>query len=171
MHRQRVHLVAYQERAFHRLDLLGALLLAHFGHGEHQFDRLVVVQQFGLDAEQRRQLELRLAAVGRQVVDLAAQRNGFAEPLFKFGHGERRRDADFGAQFAQRGLRTGPDDVLDREIVAVQRLFARVGVDQARQRRGVQPEVVAERRILPEIVGVVRIVVGRKGVARQQDDP
>ena len=53
LHSQRVHLVAYQERAFHRLDLLGALLLAHFGHGEHQFDRLVVVQQFGLDAEQR----------------------------------------------------------------------------------------------------------------------
>ena len=104
-------------------------------------------------------------------MDLAAQRNGFAEPLFKLGHGERRRDADFGAQFAQRGLRTGPDDVLDGEIVAVQRLFARIGVDQARQRRGVQSEVVAERRILPEIVGVVRIVVGRKGVARQQDDP
>ena len=32
-------------------------------------------------------------------------------------------------------------------------------------------EVVAERRILPVIGGVVRIVVGRKGVARQQDDP
>ena len=171
LHGQRVHLVADLERALHLFDLLGALFLAHFGHGEHQVYRLVVVQQCGFDTQQRRQPKLCLSAVRGQEMDFAPQRNGFAEPFLEFGEGICRCDADLCAQLAQRGLRACPDDVLDREIVAVECLFARVGVDQARQRGDVQPEIVEERRILPEIVGVVRIVVGRKGVARQQDDP
>ena len=160
LHGQRVHLVADLECALHLLDLLGALFLAHFGHGEHQVYRLVVVQQCGFDTQQRRQPKLSLSAVGRQEMDFAPQRNGFAEPFLEFGEGVCRRDADLCAQLAQRGLRACPDDVLDREIVAVECLFARVGVDQARQRGDVQPEIVKERRILPEIVGVVRVVVG-----------
>ena len=169
-HGRRVHFVADSEGAFHLLDLFGALLLAHLRHGEHQVHRLVVVQQCGFDAQQCRQLEFRLPAVGRQVVDPAAQRDRPAQSFFKLRHRERRRDAHFGAHLAQRGLRSGPDDVLDGEIVAVERLFARVGVDQAGDRRHIQSEVVAQRGVLPEIVGVVGIVVRREGIAREQDD-
>ena len=169
-HGRRVHLVADPEGAFHLLDLFGALLLAHLRHGEHQVHRLVVVQQRGFDAQQRRQLELGLPAVGRQVVDPAAQGDRPAQLFFELRHRERRRDARSGAHFAQRGLRSGPDDVLDGEIVAVQRLFARVGVDHADDRRHVQPEIVAERGVLPEVVGVVGIIVRRERIAREQDD-
>ena len=170
LHRQRVHAVADLEGAFHLLDLLGALLLAHLGHGEHQFHRLVVVQQGGVDSQQRREPELRLAPVGRQVVDAAALCDRLAQPRFERRRREGLRDADPGAQFAQGGLRTGPDDVLHREVVAVERLLARVGVDHADQRGGVQPEVVEERRVLPEVVGVVGVVVRGQPVAREQDD-
>ena len=166
-HGRRVHVVADPEGAFHLFDLFGALLLAHFRHGEHQVYRLVVVQQCGLDTQQRRQLEFGLAAVGRQEMDFAAQGDGPAQPRFELRHRECGRDADFGAHLAQR---SGPDDVLDCEIVAVQRLFARVGVDQAGDGRHVQPEIVAERGVLAEIVGVVGVVVRREGVARKQDD-
>ena len=69
-------------------------------------------------------------------------------------------DARAGAFFAQRGLRPRPDDVVDGEIVAEKHLLARIGVDDARERRPVEAEIVEERRILTEIVGVVGIVVG-----------
>ena len=85
------------------------------------------------------------------------------------GQRMRFRDPGFGGLFAERGLGTGPDDVLYRQVVAVEGLFARVGVDQPRERRRIQSEVVAESRILPEVVGVVGIVVGRSLVARDQD--
>ena len=165
-----MHFIADFEGAFHLLDLFGALLFAHLRHGEHQVHRLVVVQQRGPDAQQLRQLEFGFPAVGREVVDPASQGDGLAKAFFQLGHREGRRDADPGAHLAQRGLRTGPDDVLDGEVVAVERLLARVGVDHPDHRRDVQPEVVAERRVLPEIVGVVGVVVGRQGVAREEDD-
>ena len=169
-HGERVHLVSDAEGALHRLDLLGALDLAHLRDGEHQVDRLVVVQQRRSDPQQRRELQLRFAAVGRQVVYAAAEPDRGGQIV-----GQRRQraavgDARAGAFFAQRGLRSGPDDVLDGEIVAVQRLFARVGVDHADDRRHVQPEIVAERGVLPEVVGVVGIIVRRERIAREQDD-
>ena len=64
-----VHGVADAEGALHLFELLGALALAHLGHGEHDLHRLVVVQQGGGDAQQRRKLQLGLAAVRGQVVD------------------------------------------------------------------------------------------------------
>ena len=63
-----------------------------------------------------------------------------------------------------------PDDVLDGEVVAVEGLLARVGVDHADERRDVQPEVVEERRVLAEVVGVVGIVVRGEPVSGEQDD-
>ena len=165
-----VHAVADAEGPFEGLDLLGALLLAHFGHGHHQLYRLVVVEHGRRDAQQRRELELRLAAVGRQVVDAAALGDGARKAGLQFGHGVRCADADLGAHLAQRGLRAGPDDVLHGKVVAVERLLARVGVDDSRDARHVQPEVVAERRILAEVVGVIGVVVGRKRIAGQQDE-
>ena len=170
LHGQRVHAVANLEGALHLLNLLGALLLAHLGDGHHQLDRLVVVQQFGLDAQQRRELELRLAAVGGQVVDPAPQRDGLAQPRLELGQRMGLGDAHAGAQLVQRGLRAGPDDVLDREVVAVERLVARVDVDDADERRRVEAEEVEERRVLAEVVCVVRIVVRREGVAREHDE-
>ena len=170
LHGQRVHFVADAEGSLHLLDLLGALLFAHLRHGEHQVHRLVVVQQGGLDAQQFRQLELRFAAVGRQVVDFAPLGDGLAQARLEGGRREGLRNAYLGAQLAERGLRTGPDDVLDGEVVAVEGLLARVGVDQTHQRGNVESEVVEERRVLAEIVGVVGVVVRCGGVSRKQDD-
>ena len=104
-------------------------------------------------------------------MDAAALGDGARKAGLQFGHGVRCADADLGAHLAQRGLRAGPDDVLHGEVVAVERLLARVGVDDSRDARHVQPEVVAERRILAECVGVIGVVVRREGVARQQDQP
>ena len=170
LHGQRMHVVSDMEGALQGFDLLGALLLAHLGHGHHQVDRLVVVQQRGAYSEQFRELEFRLPAVGREVVDAAPQGNGSAQTPLEFRHGECCADADLGSHVAQHGLRACPDDVLDRKVVAVKGLLARIGVDHADQRRDVESEVVPEGRILPEIVGVVGIIVCREGVSGQQDD-
>ena len=53
--------------------------------------------------------------------------------------------------------------------VAIEGRLASFGIDQAHQRGVVQAEVVAERGVLTEVVGVVGIVIGREGVAGQQD--
>ena len=170
LHGQRVHFVSDVEGALHGFDLFGALLFAHLGHGEHQIDRFVVVQRRGFDSEQFGEQEFRFAAIGGQVVDLAAQGDGLAQAGGQIGRREGLRHADLGTQFAECGLGAGPDDVFDGEVVAVEGLFARVGVDQADHRRDVQSEVVAERRILTEVVGVVGVVVRSQRIAGQQDD-
>ena len=169
-HGGRVHLVPDREGALHRPDLLGALRLAHLRHGQHQLHRLVVVQQRRRDAQQLGELQLRLTAVGRQEVDAAPLRDRLAQPPRELRHREGRRDARTGTQLAQRGLRSRPHDILDREVVAVERLLARVGVDHARDRGHVQTEKVAERGVLPEIVGVIGVVVGRERIARKQHE-
>ena len=158
------------EGALHGFDLLGALLFAHLGNGEHQVDRLVVVQGGGLDAEQVGEEQLCFAAIGGQIVDLSAEGDGAAQPCGQIGERDGGRHADLGTHVAERGLGTGPDDVLDGEGITVEGLFARIGIDQADDRGDVQPEVVAERRVLTEIVGVVGIIVRSEAVAGQQDD-
>ena len=165
-----VHGVTDVEGILHLRHLLGALDLAHLRDGEHQVDRLVVVQQRRSDPQQRRELQLRFAAVGGQVVDLAPLGDGLAQARLEGGRREGLRNAYLGAQLAERGLRAGPDDVLDGEVVAVEGLLARVGVDQTHQRGNVESEVVEERRVLAEIVGVVGVVVRCGGVSRKQDD-
>ena len=170
LHGQRVHVVSDAEGALHGFDLLGALLFAHFGHGEHQVDGLVVVQRCGFDSEEFRELEFGFAAIGRQVVDLAPECDGLSEPGGEFGHREGGRHADLGAHFAEGGLRPGPDDVLDGEVIAVEGLLAGIGIDEPDDVGDIQPEIVSERGVLPEIVGVVGIVVGREGISGQEDN-
>ena len=155
-----VHGVTDVEGILHLRHLLGALDLAHLRDGEHQVDRLVVVQQRRSDPQQRRELQLRFAAVGRQVVYAAAEPDRGGQIVDQRRQRAAVGDARAGAFFAQRGLRPRPDDVVDGEIVAEKHLLARIGVDDARERRPVEAEIVEERRILTEIVGVVGRVVG-----------
>ena len=78
-------------------------------------------------------------------------------------------DSHLCAQLHKAWLRTCPDDILDSEIVAKEHLLARLGIDNRHQGRQVESKVVDEGRVLTEGVGVVRIVVGREGVARNQN--
>ena len=102
-------------------------------------------------------------------MDAAAQSDGLADALAKGADRESPCDADLGAHLPQRRLRAGPDDVLDGEVVAVKGGFARLGIQQTRDARHIEAEVVAERGVLTEVVGVVGIIVGGILVAREQD--
>ena len=169
LHCRSVHGVADVERFFELLDLLGTFLFPHLGYGHHQLDRLVIVQCGRFEAQQVGEQQLGFASVRGQVVDAASLDDGFGQVRFQVGQREGVRNACFGPLFAQRRLRPRPDDVFDREVVAVQRNLSGVGIDQADQRRGVESEVVEERGVLAEIIGVVEVVVGCEHIARNED--
>ncbi len=169
LHGRGVHAVSDLEGALQGLDLLGALALAHLRHGEHQIERLALVQHRQPYAQQLGEHYLRLAAIWRQIVHRAVQRYGRTQHAGQLLHGMRLLHARLGGHFAQRGLRSRPYDILDREVVAEEHLLARVGIDHTRYRRHVKAEEVAERRVLTEVVCVVGIVVRRIGIAGQQD--
>ena len=78
-------------------------------------------------------------------MDAASLDDGFGQVRFQVGQREGVRNACFGPLFAQRRLRPRPDDVFDREVVAVQRNLSGVGIDQADQCRGVESEIIEER--------------------------
>lgn len=164
-----VHAVAYVESLFQSRDLLRALALAHLRHGEEQVERLAVVEHARGYAEHIRQLQFGLAAVGRQVVHCAALLYGATHVRGEGRHRLGVRHAHLRRQIGDGGLRSHPYYVVHGEVVAVERLRARVGVDYARQHRHVVAEKVEERRVLTEMIGVVRIVHGRLRVAREQD--
>ena len=87
-------------------------------------------------------------------MDFAPQRNGCGAVFSSWRIC--RYDADLGAS-SRNGLRAC--QMMSTVKSSPQCLFARVGVDQARQRGDVQPEIVEERRILPEVVGVIRVII------------
>ena len=65
-------------------------------------------------------------------------------------------------------LRPAPDDVVDGEVVAVDGVGAGIDVDHGRQLGIVDAPVVEERRVLPEVIGVVRVVHRRVVVADEE---
>ena len=48
-------------------------------------------------------------------------------------------------------------------------LFADLVLDQVDQCRGVESEIIEERGVLAEIIGVVEVVVGCEHIARNED--
>ena len=64
LHRCHVHLVANLECTLQSLNLLCRFLLAHLSYGEHQLNRLTLVEHAEADAEPVSNLNLKLCTVG-----------------------------------------------------------------------------------------------------------
>ena len=128
-----VHSVSELEGTLQCLDLLGRLHLAHLGYCKHQIDRLVVVELRNWQTQEACKLNLALATIRRQEVNLAALLQGGGnhaiESLERLAVG----DTHLNTQLHKAWLRASPDDILDGEIIAKEHLLARLGIDNRHQ--------------------------------------
>ena len=168
-HGRGVHVVTDIECLLDTCKLLVRLNLTHLRNRKEQVERHAVVHHRRHDAQQLRYLKRRLAAIRGQVVYLASLSQGVAQIRRQRRHGPRLRHPNLGREIRYRRLRAPPDDILNRKVIAIERLGTAVGVDNTRQGGQALSEKVEERRILTEVVGVAGIVHGRLVIARQQD--
>jgi hypothetical protein len=68
------------------------------------------------------------------------------------------------------GLGAHPDDILNGEVVAIERLRTTIGIDNTHKRGYTMAKVVEESGILTEMEGIIRIVEGRLHITWEQDD-
>ena len=169
LHCGRMHLITNQKSILQLLNLLVALHFAHLCYGEHQIDRFMLVQHIDTQAEQRRDQHLRLATIGGQIVHTSIQRNCLTHRGRKLRKGCSLGYTHLRTKLSHSGLRTCPDDIFDRKIIAIECRFTRLGIDDTHHRGHIQSEKVEERRILTEIVSIVGIVVRRGHITREQN--
>ena len=71
--------------------------------------------------------------------------------------------------FGQRRLWTHPNDIVERIIFTEERVFTRIGVENAGKFGVIQAKKVEKRTVLAERKGVTRIVGRRFMIARKQN--
>ena len=93
---------------------------------------------------------------------------GFFKPLFdRPQRGGTGHPDPFGL-FGQSRLRSHPDNIVDRIVVPVKLLFARIQIDYPGVIRMIEPEKIEERTVLTEQIRIVGVVGRRFAVSRQQ---
>ena len=166
-----MHLVTNLGSMLHLFNLLSGLGGAHLhdGHDEVHGRRLLLL--VGVNAQQIKDLEFDVVAVGRQEVNLALQAHGLVADGAEGRHRSRVADAHLSSKIGHAVHRAIPHDVFDVDVVAYEGFRVVVHVNHAHQPVALLSEVIEERRVLTKwIVGVVGIVVGRFVVAEQHDD-
>ncbi len=128
--------------AFYLSDLFPALDRAQGDNGLEQSRGRIAFNGAVTDAQQFFQLGGILLPVGRQEVDLPALAQGVLQCVLELGERPGFVDADPGAAAFQRRLRTHPNDVIDVEIVAEDRLPVLIDVDERGQAWKAQAEKV-----------------------------
>ena len=169
LHRCHVHLVANLECALQSLDLLCRLLLAHLSYGEHQIQRLALVEHAEADAEPVGNLNLELCTIGRQVVHGAVLLDSLAQYIANSVAGVALLHAYLASLVSDCGHGACPDDILHREVITEEHRLTRLCIDKTDERGYIQAEVVAECRVLTVVVCVIRIVVRHLGVCGEKD--
>jgi hypothetical protein len=166
-----MHIDGYVDGLFDLGDLLGRLDGPLFDDGPNERHRRLGRGAVGLDPQPGQQLQLVLGPVRRQKMDRAS---GLPEPLqvlFQAGRGQHARHTRQSGPILERRQGTRPDEVLDRQLGAVEGLRAFVQIEDRGQAGGIEPEIIKEGAVLAETIGVVRIVHRAFVVAQEQRDP
>src|SRR5580704_12022054 len=71
----------------------------------------------------------------------------------------------------QRRLRTRPNDIIQRKIIAKKGLLIVVDINHYRQSGPVQPKKIKKAAVLPERIQVVLIIHAAVLIAEQQNEP
>lgn len=117
---------------------------------------------------ERLQFEDVLGAVGGQEMDGAARGQGSLDHLLETGEGKGLRGSDHGSLLAEKRLCAHPNDVIDGGVVAKDDVAPFIDVDDGSEAVEVEPEIIEERGVLTETVGVVGIVHRSMVVAEEQ---
>ena len=123
-----------------------------------------------MDARQVHQLDHDVVAVGREEMHLPSGVFGQADEAREFVHRPRFGNAALIGHIAHRGDRPCPDDVVDIDVVADERLHTALAVDDECQSVAMLSGEVEKRAVLAIFVSVGRVVVRAFVVAHQYDD-
>ena len=129
-HGRRVHFVTNGGSAFQFGNFFGRLLRAQFHHGVNQRDGGLCALFGGMNAEQVHNLDLRVVAVGWEIVHLASAGLGLAYSLGQCGHRLDCGYATLSSHVGHRSHRAIPHDVVNVDFVAIERFGAAVGVKE-----------------------------------------
>lgn len=171
-HHGAVHIHGDVDSLLYLFNLLGCLVVAHIDDGTDEslppLTHIVGGDRTGRKKPERLQFEDVLGAVGGQEMDGAARGQGSLDHLLETGEGKGLRGSDHGGLLAEEGLRAHPDDVVDGEVVAEDNVASFIDVDDGSEAVEVESEVVEERGVLTETVGVVGIIHRSMVVAEEQ---
>jgi hypothetical protein len=152
-------------------DLFGPLDGPHFDDGTDELNRGFGGGLAGRDPKPIHELEHVLRPVGRQEMDRALFRPGVRQKRLQSSDGSRPHDARLRGPLPDRRLRPHPDEVLDGQVIAVNRVRPFVEVDDPGQPGEIESEEVQERTVLPEVIGVVRVVHRALLVPKKEGEP
>ena len=170
LHGRRVHTISDFAGILDFAYLLVRLLVAQRYDGNGKLYRNAVRYRLRADAEPAAQLQFVVGTVGRQEVHRTPF--PYRERQLLLQHGQRggMRNAASSTQFAYGRLRSRPDDVVHRQVVAEEPVLARINVEQADQVGQFETVEVEEIAVLTEMVAVVGIVPRSLAVAGQQNE-
>jgi hypothetical protein len=103
-------------------------------------------------------------------VDPPALRPGPGQELGQPGQGLRELHADLRGHFPEGRLRPRPDEILEGQVVAVDRVRALIEIHDGREAGGIEAEKIEERAVLAETIGVVRVVHRTLLVPQEEDE-
>ena len=132
-HRGGVHLIADGGGAVEFGDFLLALDVAQCHHGTNEFDARRLAHLQGVQAGEIGHFDHDVVTIGGQVVHAPSQTAGFGEDRRQFALRSSAFDATLGRHVGHRGDRPRPDDIVDVDVVAHERLDTAFAVDHQRQ--------------------------------------
>jgi hypothetical protein len=156
------------KRTFDFSDFFWALDFTQGDHPIRQITGRPALDRLGGTAQQTRQFQNRIAAVGRQIANADSLKQRIAQHSGQIGVRPGQFHADAGTTARQGGLNTIPHDLLHFKIVAEQRHRTLITVEHPGQTRLIQAEQVAKTRILNKGIGVVLIIHRRINVTDEQ---
>ena len=146
LHREHVHVVRQVDGGFDLADLLGRLVGALRHDGLDERGGRVRVHHARPDPHEVSDRQHVVVAVLRQVVDAPPLPDRLVERRFEVLPRTCGRDARLRGALGDGRLRPAPDDVVDREVVAVNGVGAGVDVDDGGQLGVVQYFIEAKRQ-------------------------
>ena len=157
-HCRGVHLITYGGSAIQFGNFFVALDVAQSHHGANEFETRGIAHLQGVQTGEVGHFDHDVVAIGGQEVHATSQAAGFGEERRQFAFRGGAFDAALGRHVCHRGNGARPDDVVDVDVVAHERLDAAFAVDHQRQPIAVLTGEIEKRTILTELVGVVREV-------------